>query len=200
MSNYTIRPVTTADAESVLSVYAPYIEKTNISFEYEVPSVDEFRKRIKTIIATYPWLVCEQDNRIVGYAYGGQHRARTAYHWSVESAIYMAEDFQGKGAGKVLYQTVFELLRLQGFVNVFAGMTLPNEKSERLHKACGFQMIGVFRNIGYKNNAWHDVQWMQLDLAAHTADKQLPVSITELQKTAIFGEVIQKAENKLNEN
>lgn len=173
MSNYNIRSITPEDAEATLAIYAPYILNTNISFEYEVPTVEEFKQRIATVTAAYPWLICEYEGEIVGYAYGGQHRARTAYKWSVESAIYMAEDFCGKGAGKLLYTKLFDILRQQGFVNVFAGMTLPNEKSEGLHKACGFRDIGVFEKIGYKNNQWHDVRWMQLDLAEHSNGMEL---------------------------
>lgn len=178
MSEYNIRLIKSEDAETVLAIYAPYILNSNISFEYEVPSLDEFKHRIETVTKDYPWLVCEHEGGIIGYAYGGQHRARTAYKWSVESAIYMAEDHCGKGAGKLLYQELFKLLKEQGFVNVFAGMTLPNEKSVRLHTACGFAMIGVFKNIGYKNNQWHDVQWMQLDLAGHRSDMELPKAIS----------------------
>lgn len=174
MNDYNIRTINIEDAEKVLAIYAPYILNSNISFEYVVPSIKDFKQRIETVTKEYPWLVCEYDGKILGYAYGGQHRGRTAYKWSVESAIYMAEDFCGKGVGKLLYQTLFERLKEQGYVNVFAGMTLPNEKSVRLHTALGFEMIGVFKNIGYKNNQWHDVQWMQLNLAEHKTDMTLP--------------------------
>lgn len=161
---YTIKLATPDDAAAIQSVYAPYVRDTCITFEYEVPTVEEFEERIRVVTKEYPWLVCEQEGKIIGYAYGCRHRARAAYDWSVESAIYMANDSRGKGIGKSLYQELFRLLKMQGYVNVFAGMTLPNEKSEGLHKSCGFQEIGVFRNIGYKFNQWHDVKWMQLDI------------------------------------
>ncbi len=177
MIEYNIRFIKPEDTQAVLGIYAPYITKYNTSFEYEVPTPEEFQQRIATITAQYPWLVCECDGVIVGYAYAGQHRARTAYQWSVESAIYIAEDFCGKGAGKLLYIKLFEILKQQGFVNVFAGMTLPNAKSEGLHKSCGFRDIGVFEKIGYKNNKWHDVRWMQLDLQMHGTDIRLPFNI-----------------------
>ena len=181
---YNTRFIRPDDAQRVLDIYAPSMEHTNISFEYEVPTPAAFMQRIETITAEYPWLVCEHNGEIVGYAYAGQHRARTAYKWSVESAIYMAEDFCGKGAGKLLYNMLFDLLRQQGFVNVFAGMTLPNAKSEGLHRSCGFRDIGVFEKIGYKNNQWHDVRWMQLDLQEHGKDMRLPVHIHEVMKNA----------------
>lgn len=178
MSNYDIRLIKPEDAAGVLSVYAPYVQHTNISFEYEVPAVEDFTQRIATIMQSYPWLVCEQEGKIIGYAYGGQHRARTAYKWSVETAIYMGEHYRGKGIGKQLYTTLFELLKLQGYATAFAGMTLPNDKSEALHRSCGFEEIGVFKNIGYKNNQWHDVKWMQLNLATYKSDMELPKALT----------------------
>src|SRR5690606_34522428 len=124
----------------------------------------EFRQRIEMVTAAYPWLVCEHKGQITGYAYAGQHRARTAYQWSVESAIYKRQGFTGKGVGKRLYQKLFKLLQQQGYVNVFAGMTVPNKASEWLHKSMGFEEIGTFRKIGYKHGEWHDTKWMQLRL------------------------------------
>lgn len=187
MSNYKIRLIEPRDAAAVLAIYAPYVAHTNISFEYEVPSLADFEQRIATVTNDYPWLVCEQeDGNICGYAYAGLHRSRTAYMWSVEAAIYMAEDFRGKGIGKRLYLKLFELLKLQGYATVFAGMTLPNDKSEALHRSCGFEEIGVFRNIGYKNNQWHDVKWMQLSLAKYENDMELPKPLTEVNYKSIL--------------
>lgn len=174
MSEYNIRHIKPEDAQAVLDIYAPYIQHTNISFEYEVPTLDDFTQRIATITAEHCWLVCEHDGKIIGYAYAGPHRARMAYKWSVESAIYMAQDFFGKGMGKQLYQKLFELLAHQGYINVFAGMTLPNEKSEALHRSCGFEEIGIFRKIGYKNNQWHDVKWMQLAIGEYKSELGVP--------------------------
>lgn len=168
MNEYNIRPIRPEDAERTLDIYAPYITDSCISFEYEVPSLEEWLQRISTITQKHAWLVCEYDGEIIGYAYAGQHRARTAYQWSVESAVYIDKNFVGKGAGKLLYQKLFEALKQQGYATVFAGMTLPNEKSEALHKSCGFTEIGVFKHIGYKFDKWHDVKWMQLNIKKHT--------------------------------
>lgn len=164
MNGYTIRLIRPEDAQSVLDIYAPYVRDTNISFEYEVPTLVEFQQRIAAITAQYPWLVCEHNGEITGYAYAGPHRARTAYQWSVESAIYIKQGFTGKGIGKLLYTKLFELLKEKGYVSVFAGMTAPNDASERLHKALGFEDVGTFKKIGYKNGAWHDTKWFQLRL------------------------------------
>ncbi len=164
MSEVTINLITNNDIEGVLKVYAPYIEETAISFEYEVPTLEEFIGRVHAITKQYPWLVAKEHGNVIGYAYGTTHRARTAYQWSVEVAIYMAKDYRGKGIGKQLYHQLFELLKQQGYCTAFAGMTLPNEKSEALHLSCGFEEIGVFKNIGYKNNQWHSVKWFQKQL------------------------------------
>lgn len=182
MNEYTIRLIRPQDAQRVLDIYAPYITKHNTSFEYEVPALEEFQQRIATIIAQYPWLVCEHNETIIGYAYAGQHRARTAYQWSVESTIYIAEDFCGKGAGRFLYQKLFELLKQQGYMNVFAGMTVPNMRSERLHKSMGFTEVGTFKKIGYKNGAWHDTKWFQLRLGECTQELAAPIGIIELEQ------------------
>ncbi|MCB9045171.1 MAG: N-acetyltransferase [Chitinophagales bacterium] len=177
-----IRLIEPEDVQRVLGIYTPYITKYNTSFEYEVPTLEEFQQRIANITEQYPWLVCKKDGVIVGYAYAGQHRARTAYQWSVESAIYIAEDFCGKGVGRLLYTKLFELLKQQGYMNVFAGMTAPNERSERLHKSLGFEDVGTFKNIGYKNGAWHDTKWFQLDIGEHKSLLSEPLSIKEIGK------------------
>lgn len=161
MKEYNVRPIRPEDAQRTLDIYAPYITDSCISFEYEVPSLEEWQQRIDTIMQKHVWLVCEYNEVIIGYAYAGPHRVRTAYQWSVESAVYIDKDFLGRGAGKLLYLNLFEQLKQQGYANVFAGMTLPNEKSEGLHRNLGFEEIGVFKNIGYKFDKWHDVKWMQ---------------------------------------
>lgn len=166
-SNATIRLITTADIAGVLEVYRPYIEETSISFEYEVPTLEEFTQRVANITQQYPWLVYEEGGKVIGYAYGMTHRTRTAYQWSVEVAIYVAKDHRSKGVGKQLYEKLFALLREQGYKTAFAGMTIPNEKSEALHLSCGFEEIGVFKNIGYKFGEWHSVKWFQKQLGEY---------------------------------
>lgn len=174
MSKINIRPIKLEDAGDVLDIYKEYIINTAISFEYEVPTLDEFSDRIRTITKQYPWLVYETEGRVVGYAYGCTHRQRTAYNWSVETAIYVAHDTHRKGVGKALYATLFDKLKEAGFYTAFAGMTMPNDKSEQLHIACGFSEIGVFKNIGYKFGKWHDVKWFQKELGDYASQ---PVSL-----------------------
>ncbi len=197
-NHFQIRLINDSDAEAVLEVYKPYILKTSITFEYEVPSVAEFSERIKTITAEYPWLVCLQNGEIIGYAYGCKHRYRTAYSWSAESTIYMKSDFHGKGIGRVLYNTLFSILQLQGFVNVYAGVGLPNEKSERFHEAMGFEIIGDFKKIGYKLGKWHNVRWFQKHLSEHKIEPPTPKSMTDIKSEPILQSIMTKANQDLN--
>jgi L-amino acid N-acyltransferase YncA len=160
-----IRLVKEQDAPQILEVYAPYVKETIITFDYEVPTLEEMTEKIRSISPLYPWLACIINDKLIGYAYGSRHRAKAAYEWSPESTIYLSNEAQGKGVGRLLYETLLELLRIQGYATVFAGVGMPNEKSVGLHRAIGFKEIGDFRNIGYKSGRWVDVKWFQHDVA-----------------------------------
>jgi len=162
VSRVEYRIATLDDAAAIADVYAPYVRDTVISFETEAPDVSEIATRIGRIGTQYPWLAASTDGRVVGYAYACENRSRAAYRWSVDAGIYLDAAAQGKGIGRALYARLFSLLRAQGYVNVFAGITLPNDASVGLHEAMGFALTGVYRNIGYKFGAWHDVGWWQL--------------------------------------
>jgi L-amino acid N-acyltransferase YncA len=168
-----IRLATPQDAEAVQGIYAPIVRDTVISFEVEPPSVADVRQRIVDTLALWPWLVCEHDGDVMGYAYAGKYRVRAAYQWSVDVSVYIHERARRCGIGRALYGALLRGLRLQGFYNAQAGITLPNVASVSLHEAMGFQPIGVYRKIGYKLGAWHDVGWWQLVLQAH-ATKPVP--------------------------
>lgn len=159
----TIRLATLDDAEPVRDVYAPYC-LTPISFELEPPSVEEMRGRLVKVLGKYPWLVCEDGGHVLGYAYASQHRERAAYRWSVDTTIYVRQGLQRRGVGRALYTSLLALLPLQGFVNAYAGVTLPNPASVGLHEAMGFQRLGVYERVGYKSGSWHDVAWFQRPL------------------------------------
>src|SRR5690349_3651913 len=115
-----IRIATTDDAEPILRIYAPYIENTSYTFETEVPTTHSFKERISSYLQNWPWLVCEIDGVIAGYAYGARHRERVAYQWSVESSVYVHDDYQQKSVGRALYVALINILKLQGFRNLYA--------------------------------------------------------------------------------
>jgi phosphinothricin acetyltransferase len=157
----TIRTATAADAAGLLAIYAPFVERTAVSFETVVPTVEEFAARIAKSNSRWAWLVAERDGALLGYAYGSTHRERAAYRWSVETSAYVDPRFQRQGVGRGLYLALFDALAGKGYCNAFAGATLPNDASIALHRSLGFEPIGVFRSIGRKFGAWHDVAWMQ---------------------------------------
>src|SRR5579862_9806987 len=163
----TIRLATVNDAEQVRDIYAPAIIESPISFELEVPSVTEMARRIPANLETHPWLVCERDGEILGYVYGSPHRARAAYCWSADVSVYTAAAHHRKGIGRALYTSLFDCLRLQGLYNVYAGITLPNAGSVGLHQAMGFGQVGVYHNVGFKGDKWHDVVWLEMPLRRH---------------------------------
>jgi L-amino acid N-acyltransferase YncA len=170
-----IRAIAIADAKAVLNIYKPYIETTAITFETSMPSIQDFTERIKSNTEKYPWLVAEDQGRIIGYAYASKHRDREAYQWCVESSVYVMEEYHSKGIAKELYATLFEILQQRGYVNVYAGITLPNPKSHSFHAKMGFEPIGIYKNIGYKLGKWHDVAWLVKTINLHTKDPLVPV-------------------------
>ena len=159
-----VRAAGPADAAACAAIYAPYVTGTAISFELEAPGEEEMRRRIEMARATHAWLVLEDGGAVVGYAYGAQLHARPAYRWSCEVSVYVELGRRRTGAGRALYEGLFERLAARGFRSVIAGMTLPNEPSAGLHRALGFEPVGTYRNIGYKLGRWHDVAYFQREL------------------------------------
>jgi phosphinothricin acetyltransferase len=160
----TIRLATPADAEQVFAIYAPIVAESVISFEETAPNVAEMAHRIETTLLKYPWLVCEDGGSVLGYAYATEYRKRSAYRWSVETSVYVDAGARRRGVGAALYESLFALLELQGFVSAFAGIALPNEASIALHQHAGFEIIGIYRTVGFKLGGWHDVGWWQRPL------------------------------------
>ncbi len=160
-----LRLATPADAAACLSIYRPFVESSHTTFETEVPSLDEFARRISSTLAARPWIVAEEDGRVVGYAYASPIKDRIAYQWSVEVAIYVAADMRGRGVGRALYAALFRVLAGQGFVNAIGIIALPNDASIALHESLGFEKISHLKQIGFKLGAWHDSGWWQKRLA-----------------------------------
>ena len=156
-----IRRAGSDDAAAMLDIYRPIVEKTAISFELAVPTVEDFVTRIETLIASHEWLVAEVDGELAGYAYASPHRAREAYRYSAEVSVYVHPHYHRQGLGKALYSALFDSIRKLGFHCAYAAIALPNDSSIALHRACGFGEIGTFREVGYKNDTWQDVSWWQ---------------------------------------
>ena len=175
-----IRLAAEADAPAIARIYAPFCESTSVSFEYAAPSAEEMAGRIAAVTKQYPWLVSIDDGVVAGYAYASRHRERAAYAWSVDTAVYVAPDHLRQGIARALYARLFALLRRLGYVNAYAGVALPNPASVGLHQSVGFLPIGVYRRVGYKHGAWHDVAWFHAELQPPPEHPQPPRPISEL--------------------
>jgi phosphinothricin acetyltransferase len=156
-----VRTATPDDAAACAAIYAPYVRDTAISFELEPPSADEMAARIA---AAHVWLVLEDADRVVGFAYAGQFKPRPAYARTCEVTVYLARDATGRGGGRALYAALLPQLAALGFRVAMAIIALPNDASEALHRAFGFETAGVLRGVGFKHGAWHDVAYAQLTL------------------------------------
>ena len=166
MNILTVRPALPKDAERICEIYAPYVIKTAITFEYEVPTKEKMAERIQdTIQQNYPYLVaCDNQGGIVGYAYAGKFANRPAYQFTSELSIYVDSHMQLKGVGQLLYDAIEEQLIQQSIVNLISIIKVPNEASIKFHEKNGFKEIGYFKNAGYKFEEWHDIIWMQKEL------------------------------------
>lgn len=174
-----IRFVTIEDTEKLLNIYNQYID-TNITFEYKLPSVDEFRQRIIDISRDYPYIVLENNDAICGYAYAHRFKERDAYAWGAELSIYLDKNICAKGYGKKLYLTLIEILKLQGVKTVYACVTGKNTNSENFHEHLGFKTVGTFKNAGYKNNSWHNIVWFEKQINDYDINPQQIISVKDL--------------------
>lgn len=159
-----VRVATIADAAAVAAIYAPYVLETTISFEEVPPSPAEMAERIAATLKTHPFLVYDAGEGVIGYAHASPHKTRAAYRWSVDVTVYAARDAHRRGVGRALYTALFDILARQGFHAAFAGIALPNDKSVGLHRAMGFEPLGVYQEVGFKHGAWRDVAWWRRPL------------------------------------
>ena len=180
MSEGSIRLARPDDAAAIHAIYAPVVRATPISFELEVPDVDEMRARIGKTLPIFPWLAWEVAGSLAGYAYASRHRERRAYQWSVDVTCYVHEAWRGRGGGTALYRKLLAILRRQGFFNAYAGITLPNPASVALHEGVGFRPLAVYRNVGYKAGAWRDVGWWACEIAPPVPDPAEPLTLVAL--------------------
>jgi len=170
-----IRVADLDDTAAMLSIYAPYVQKTAITFDYEVPTLEEFTEKITRLLKKYPVLVAETAAGIVGYAYADTFKNKPAYDWAVETTIYVAEDCKKMGIGRLLYDELERLLKAQNIVNLNACIAYPEEEDEyltkdsvRFHEKLGYRMVGEFRQCGYKFNRWYHMVWMEKHIGEHT--------------------------------
>lgn len=174
MKTLIIRDAVPDDAEALLRIYTPYVEKTAITFEYNVPTPEEFRNRILGTTAKYPYLIAENEEGILGYAYTGPFKTRDAYQWSVETSIYLAMDKRGLGVGSQLYSSLEAASRKQGILNMNACITYTDKEDPYLtdasplfHKSQGYSLAGHFHKCGYKFGRWYDMIWMEKWIGTH---------------------------------
>jgi L-amino acid N-acyltransferase YncA len=160
----SIRSATPDDAAACVTIYRPYVENTAISWEIEVPSVDEMASRIARAQEAHEWLVLEHDDRVIGFAYGHALNHLPSHQWSVETGIYISGDHHRAGRGRTLYAEVLRRLTERGYRRAFAGITQPNNASNGLLRSFGYQDCGLYRRVQWKLGSWHDIAWMQLDL------------------------------------
>ena len=183
------------DAPAIAAIYAPFCDTNVVSFEYTAPTPQEMASRIRAVTARLPWLVMEDAGTVCGYAYAGAHHERAAYRWAVNTAVYIGDGYRGRGVGRALYTALFNLLRLQGYFKACAGITLPNPASVGLHEAMGLTPVGVYRGIGYKKGAWHDVIWYEMALQPERLDPPAPRPISDFIGTDVWRRILSHAEN-----
>ncbi len=170
----TIRDARRSDVPAMLAIYAPFVEHTAVSFEYEVPTEAEFARRLEEHQAAFPWLVCEENGRVMGYAYAGRAFERAAYGWNAEISCYLAPELRGRGVGRRLYARIEEILTRLGYYKLFAVVTSANAPSVAFHRALGFRDAACFRNVGYKQGGWYDVLWLEKTLCDRPEPQCLP--------------------------
>ncbi len=170
-----IRTATTADIPAMLAIYEHFVKHTAVSFEYELPSETEFLKRFEDHIIMYPWLIWEENDTVLGYAYAGRAFERAAYSWNAEISCYLAEPARGQGIGRRLYSEIETILTKQGCRKVFAVVTSANEASIRFHEALGYRQVAIYKDVGFKLGAWYDVIWLEKQLRPLDTPEDFPI-------------------------
>jgi L-amino acid N-acyltransferase YncA len=182
---HAIRLATAADGPALAEIYASFVVSEATSFELEPPSGDDMARRVEAIGRRTPWLVCEHEGRLAGYAYASRHRERAAYQWAVDVSAYVHPAWQRRGIARALYTALFRCLARQGFYRAYAGITLPNEASIGLHVSSGFSLVGVYHAVGYKLGRWHDVAWYERSLQPLRDDPAPPTALADWSASSV---------------
>ena len=188
-----IRIATPADAQALLDIYAPYVRETAITFEWEVPSVEEFARRIESTLVSYPYLVAERDGRIVGYAYTGRFGVRKSYDWCAETSIYIAQGERGNGAGRALYRAIEGISRRQRITRLMAILAAPEASNDpyltldspAFHEAMGYRKVGHTRGLGYKFGRWYGDYYYEKTIANPAAAQQPFIPFSQLPSEVV---------------
>lgn len=186
-NDVSVRLALPEDAQAILAIYAPYITDSAITFSSKVPGLSAFRDTMETIAQRYPYLVCTIDDTVVGFAYANEERPHEAYRWNAELTVYLDPAHQGRGIATALYTALINILKCQGFCNLYAAITLPNDASIALHKHFGFTEAGIHHKTGYKLGAWRDVLWLQrpIENAVDPETHGAPISMNELNANQV---------------
>lgn len=184
----TLRIATEADAPALAAIYAPYVRETAITFEYDPPTAGEFAGRMRDTLAFYPYIVAELAGEPVGYAYAGTFKGRPAYDWAVETSIYVARGYVGKGIGRALHDALERALAAQGILNMYACIAVPDgaddetltRNSEQFHAHLGYRLVGEFYRCGFKGSRWYNMVWMEKMLGEHGGDQVPPRPFMEV--------------------
>ena len=186
-SKLKIRTATIGDAEKILEIYAPYVEKTAVTFEYRIPTAEEFRKRIERTLARYPYLVAELGGKVAGYAYTGALKERAAYDWAVETSVYVGEGMRKSGIGSALYEKIEEISKIQRVQNLNACIAYTDDNDEhltdasvRFHEKVGFTRSGIFHRCGFKFGRWYDILWMEKMIGGHPTPPEKFIPFSEI--------------------
>lgn len=187
MSETKIRVATIDDAEKILEIYSPFVDRTAVSFEYDIPSIEKFRQRMKHIQKRFPFLVAEKDGEIFGFAYTHLFAERDAYQFCVEASMYLREDMQRQGIGRRLFELLERISREQNFVAIYSRVATTEVEDEfltnaslRFHQKLGFEIVGKLPKCGFKFDRWYDMTIMVKDLRAREEDPKPPIRFSNL--------------------
>ena len=189
----TFRIAKVEDASRILEIYAYYVENTAVSYEYDVPSLEEFTERIRNILVKYPYIVAEEDGRIVGYIYASRFAQRAAYGWAAGTSIYIDREYHRRGIGKLLYEKLEAILKLQNITNLYAGAPDPMEEknphppmnSQHFHEAIGYKPVARYHGCGSKFGRWYNLLWMEKIINEHTVPPKEVIPFSELDESAV---------------
>ncbi len=190
MDKVSFRNATLEDAERILEIYKYYVEKTVITFEWEVPTLEDFKKRMNHTMEKYPYIVAIQNKKIIGYAYVGSFVGRKAYNWAVENTIYLDANERHHGVGKKLYLVMEEILKRMNILNLNACIGYPTEDDEYLtknsaqfHEHLGYKLVGEFHNCGYKFGRWYNMVWMEKMIGEHSKNPKKVLNYNEIKNS-----------------